>query len=149
MTPMEKENHRFDTLTPRQLRSRLNKITTEPKLINFARVATQRGLSDLAMAAESKLHDLFGHTLNSREVSDGFQPPRSPTVVEGSPHQFLHATTATVDFDGTQYQFRSYDHTDSKDEEISELKKRIAELEGRNATNTKSRRERPKRLIDV
>lgn len=51
---------RFDTLTIRQLWTRMGKITNPEKLIAFAQIASERGRMDLSIAARARYADITG-----------------------------------------------------------------------------------------
>jgi hypothetical protein len=52
---LEHERMRFNTMTERQLWTRLGKITTPAKVRLFIRLAEERGYIDLAMAGQGRL----------------------------------------------------------------------------------------------
>lgn len=53
-------NMRFNSMTEKQLWTRMGKITNEEKLLAFAYVADQRGVDDLSMAALARFVRLTG-----------------------------------------------------------------------------------------
>ena len=94
------------------------------------------------MAAESKLHELYGHTLNRIEPLSSELGRRLGNVIRGT------ATRVNVE-DMSDTFSDGWIIGNSKDEEISELKKRIAELEEAKLPKVKMIKGRPKRLIDI
>ncbi len=73
------ERMRFNTMTERQLWTRLGKITTHEKFQNFAIMARESGYEALAIAAEAKLQVSMGET----NLSLGNKAKTAPKRVNG------------------------------------------------------------------
>lgn len=71
------ERMRFEQMTERQLWTRLGKITTHEKFVNFAAMAREYGHEALAIAAEAKLKVATGETNLSLGNKPRFQPQRT------------------------------------------------------------------------
>ena len=71
------ERMRFEQMTERQLWTRLGKITTHEKFVNFAAMAREYGHEALAIAAEAKLKVATGETNLSLGNRPRVQPQRA------------------------------------------------------------------------
>ncbi len=81
MTPLEYERMRFDSMSRRQLTTRLGRITKTDKLMNYARMAYEFKYFDLSRSALRRLEEM-GVELRTnwaREVQ-GKNPPPKPEI---------------------------------------------------------------------
>lgn len=74
---IEHERMRFSTMSQSQLVTRLNRITKSDKLLRFANMAEEQGMTRLAVQARERFQRLFGHTVE--RASTGRRSSSIPT----------------------------------------------------------------------